>query len=167
MTDSTSDQRTDRPGRSPSEVLGILQGELSRRDRLRYVGVLLAGLAVASVVGSLWATEPSLPLRTHLAFGGIVALALGWVGVAGYVLSRRRPLYATDRVLASGMGMAATFVVGLAAVVISALRAGQGAGATAAMAAATLFAASAALHLRARAQRRALLARRRELERSG
>lgn len=58
---------------------------------------------MTAVTGSLWATEASLPLRTHIAFAGIVVIGAAWMGVAVYVLTRRRPLYAADRVLATGL----------------------------------------------------------------
>lgn len=164
MTDHTSDHRGPAPGRSPAGVLAALDGELARRDRIRYVLVLLASLTVTSLVGTLWATEPDLPLRTHLAFGGLVTLGLGWMAVTGYVLSRRRPLYAADRVLATGMAVVATSVVGAGSTTIAVLRAGALTSVTVGAAATTLAGAAVVLHLRARAWRRTLLDRRRELE---
>jgi len=47
---------------------------------------------VTAVADSLWATQPALPLRTHLAFAGIVVLGTAWEVVTGYVLIRRRRL---------------------------------------------------------------------------
>lgn len=165
MTDPTSDQRGPaRPGRTTEEVLEVLDAELSPRDRVRYVLVLLASVTVTGLVATLWATEPALPLRTHVAFGGIVVLGTSWAIVTGYVSSRRRPLYATDRVLATGMATAATTAVGLIATVIAAQRAGAVASATVAVVAATSVGAAIVLHVRARARRRVLLERRRELE---
>lgn len=165
MTAHTSDQRDPAPGRTPAEVLTALDTELSGRDRIRYVLVLLASLAVTSVVGTLWATEPGLPLRTHLAFGGLVTLGVAWMAVTGYVLSRRRPLYAADRVLATGMAVVATVVVGVASTIVAVLRAGAITGVTVGAVTATLAGAAIVLHRRARTWRRALLDRRRELER--
>jgi hypothetical protein len=164
MTDHTSDHRRPAPGRSPASVLAALDTELSRRDRLRYVLVLLASLTVSSLVGTLWATEPGLPLRTHLAFGGLVTLGVGWMAVTGYVLSRRRPLYAADRVLATGMAVVATVVVGTASTTVAVLRAGAITGVTVGAVTATLAGAAIVLHRRARTWRSTLLDRRRELE---
>lgn len=164
MTDHTCDHHRPAPGPSPASVLAALDAELSRRDRLRYVLVLLASLAVSSLVGTLWATEPGLPLRTHLAFGGLVTLGAGWTAVTGYVLSRRRPLYAADRVLATGMAVVATVVVGAASTTVALLRAGAITGVTVGAVAAALAGAAIVLHRRARTWRRTLLDRRRELE---
>lgn len=151
------------PGRRTDEVLALLDAELSRRARLGYLAVMLAGLVVTGLVAALWATEPGLPLRTHLSFAGIVLLGTGWVAVAGYVLTRRRPLYAADRVLATGMAVTATSAGGVGVTVVAGLRGGALAAATAAVPAAMLLGIAAVLHVRARARRRALLARRREL----
>lgn len=164
MTDQTSDQRGPAPGRSPDEVLAALETELSRRARVRYVLVLLASLTVTSLVGTLWATEPGLPLRTHLAFGGLVTLGVGWMAVTGYVLSRRRPLYAADRVLATGMAVTATVLVGAASTAVALVRAGALTSVTVATVAVTFAGAAVVLHVRARAWRRSLLQQRRELE---
>lgn len=164
MTDHTSDRRGPAPGRTPAEVLAALDTERSRRDRSRYVLVLLASLTVTSLVGTLWATEPGLPLRTQLAFGGLVTLGAGWMAVTGYVLSRRRPLYAIDRVLATGMAVIASVLVGAASTAVAALRAGGLTSVTVAAVAATLAGTAIVLHARARAWRRRLLERRRELE---
>lgn len=164
MTDHTSDHRSPAPGRSPAGVLAALDTELSRRDRIRYVLVLLASLTVTGLVGTLWATEPELPLRTHLAFGGLVTLGVAWMAVTGYVLSRRRPLYATDRVLATGMAVTATVLVGAASTTVAVLRAGALTSVTVGAVSATLAGAAIILHVRARAWRRRLLERRRELE---
>jgi hypothetical protein len=163
-----NDARTDRPatggpGRSTDEVLAVLDRELSRSDRFRYLTVGLASLAVTAVTGSLWATEPSLPLRTHLAFAGIVVIGTAWMAVAAFVLTRRRPLYAMDRVLATGLAVVATSFVGVATTVLAGLRGGTLPGLTAGAVTAVFVAASAALHVGARRRRDALLARRRTL----
>lgn len=118
-----NDAGTDRsahggPGGSPEEVLAVLDRELSRSDRLRYLTVGLASLVVTAVTGSLWVTEPSLPLRTHLAFAGIVVLGTAWMVIAVYVLTRRRPLYAADRVLATGMAVVAIATGGIGTIVL-------------------------------------------------
>jgi hypothetical protein len=84
-----------------------LAGRLSLRRRIATVAAMLGGLAVAIVVGLLWVTEPNLPARTQVAFGAIVALGLAWVGFGVWVLNRRLPLFALDRVVAAWMGLAA------------------------------------------------------------
>ena len=164
MTTSGTDHHTGGgPGRGPEEVLVVLDRELSRSARLRYLLVGLVSLVVTGVTGSLWATEPSLPLRTHVAFGGIVVLGMAWMGVAAFVLTRRRPLYATDRVLATGTALVATSAVAAVTTVLAATRGGVLPALTAGTVGAVFVAASVVLHLGARRRRRALLARRRAL----
>jgi hypothetical protein len=165
-----NDARTDRsahdgPGRSTDEVLAILDRELSRTDRLRYLTVGLASLVVTAVTGSLWATEPSLPFRTHLAFAGIIVIGTGWMAVAAYLLTRRRPLYAADRVLATGLAVVATSAGGLATTALAGIRGGVLPALTAGAVTTAFVATSAVLHLGARRRRDALLARRRGLAR--
>jgi hypothetical protein len=69
-------------------------------------------------VGSLWATEPVLPVRTQAAFGLMIAASLTWAVFAGWVLARRRVLFGADRVLAAGLGLAFALIgaVGMAAI---------------------------------------------------
>lgn len=165
-----NDPRTDRsahdgPGPSTDEVRAVLDRELSWSDRLRYLAVGLASLVVTAVSGLLWATEPSLPLRTHLAFAGIVLLGVAWMAIVVYVLTRRRPLYAADRVLATGMAVVATSAVGIATTVLAGIRGGVLGGLTAGALATAFVVTSAVLHFAARRRRSALLARRRELAR--
>ncbi|MEX1005419.1 MAG: transmembrane transport protein [Acidimicrobiia bacterium] len=166
MDDSRTNRSThDGPGRSTDEVLAVLDRELSWSDRLRYLAVGLAGLVVAAISASLWATEPALPLRTRLAFAGIVLLGVAWMALAAYVLTRRRPLYGTDRVLATGLAVVATSLVGIATTVIAGIRGGVLPGLIAGAVTTAFVVTSAVLHLAARRRRDALLARRRELVR--
>jgi hypothetical protein len=91
--------------------------------------LLVMSLMMAAAIGSLWATEPSLPPRTHVAFGFIVRAALAWGIFSAWVLTRRRVLFGADRVLAARWGRPSTFST-LGAVGIPALgysgRAGRG-----------------------------------------
>lgn len=164
MNDARADRSAhDGPEGSADEVLAVLDSELSRSDRLRYLTVGLASFVVTAVTGTLWATEASLPLRTHLAFAGIIVLGTAWMAVAFYVLTRRRPLYAADRVLATGLAVTATSVVGIAATVLAGVRGGVLPALTAGAATMVVVVTAAALHLGARRRRASLLARRREL----
>lgn len=163
MNDAPNDSAHDGPGRSTDDVLADLDGELSRSDRLRYLTVGLASLVVTAVTGSLWATEASLPPRTHLAFAGIVLLGIAWMVVAAYVLTRRQPLYAADRVLATGISVIATSAVGIATTVLAGVRGGVLPGLTAGAVSAVFVATAVVLHLGARRRRDALLTRRRDL----
>jgi hypothetical protein len=162
MNDARID-RADPDGPDIGEVLAILDRHLSRSERLRYLAVGLASFVVTAVTGSLWATETSLPLRTHLAFGGIVGLGTAWMAVVTYVLTRRRPLYAADRVLATGLAVGATSIVGIATTVLAGIRGGVLAGVCVGAVAMALVAAGAVLHLSTRRKRDALLDRRRRL----
>jgi hypothetical protein len=101
------DRSTALPPRvSTEEIRRLVAAQLSLRARLGYVGLLLGALGVTSAVASLWLTEPSLPVRTHIAFGLIVVVGLSWVGYAGWVLTRRRVLLAGHRVVAARMAIA-------------------------------------------------------------
>lgn len=162
MNDARTD-RADRHGPGTEEVLAVLDRDLSRSERLRYLAVGLASFVVTAVTGSLWATETSLPLRTHLAFGGIVVLGAAWMAMVTYVLTRRRPLYAADRVLATGLALGVTSVVGIATTVLAWSRGGVLTGVGAGAVATALVTAGAIVHLGARRKRDALLDRRRRL----
>src|SRR5690606_21414194 len=85
---------------SAEDVRRRLAAELALPSRLGHTLLVLAGLAVATTVGSLLATEPSLPARTRIAFAAIVAAGLAWAALAGWVLARRRVLFASHRVIA-------------------------------------------------------------------
>lgn len=92
----------------------LLDAELSLRSRVGYVLLLLASLGMACLAGSLWATEPALPVRTQVAFALIISIALGWVSFSIWVLRHRRVLYARDRIVAGRMAVTFTsiFVLG-------------------------------------------------------
>ena len=77
-------------------------------SRLGYVALLLAALTMTGVVGTLWATEPSLPLRVHVAFGVMVAIGSSWVVFALWVLTHRRILLARHQIVAGRMAVTFT-----------------------------------------------------------
>lgn len=103
---------------SPESVRRLLNAELSLASRLGYVGLALAAAMMTAIVGSLWMTEPPLPLRTQIGFGVMVGIGLSWVGFAVWVLTHRRPLLAGHRIVAGRMAVAFTslFVLGAVAV---------------------------------------------------
>jgi len=142
----------------------LADAELSVSARCAHVALLLASSALTVALGSLWATEPSLPTRTHAAFGALLVIGVAWTIYAAWVLSRRRVLLARHRIVAGRMAVTftATFAVGAALVGITTGRA-------AAFAAAGLgvVMCAIALALLARAHRRfdALVERRARLER--
>ena len=111
---------------SPSAVRRAARSDLSFRARLAYVALLLVGTGGALATATLWATEPALPVRTHMAFGALTALNLGWAGLATWVLGTRRVLLGYDRVIAGRMAVtfSGVFIAGMTA---AAVRSGRGA----------------------------------------
>ncbi|GII55947.1 hypothetical protein Pth03_43360 [Planotetraspora thailandica] len=150
------------PRLSAQEMIDRLEPSLSLKRRVRAVAALLAGLAGAVFVSALWWSEPDpLPGRTQLVFALLTVCCLAWAGYGGWLLTRRVPLFATDRVIAAWMGLAASAATttALAAVAVQ-----RGTGLVPALAVGGLFVAVAlVLAVRAHARRRALLRRVREL----
>lgn len=151
---------------SVAEIQQQLGRELSLRDRVIYLLLLLFDLAVGTVVASLWLTEPSLPPRTHVAFGLIVLGSLVWAGFFTWTLARRKVLLARHRLIAGRIAMTFTALFTLGCLVIATrdpeLRAP---GLAAAGFGAVLCAVAALVLTRARRRYRELLTRRDQLER--
>jgi hypothetical protein len=146
---------------TPDEMFERLSGRLSLGRRIATIAAMLGGLGMAIVVGLLWATEPGLQPRTQVAFGGIIVVGLAWAGYGAWVLTRRLPLFALDRVVAAWMGLAAC---GLAAVPVAMVAISRQRMETVALTTVAVLLALATVNLtRARANRAALLRRRREL----
>ncbi|MFC4009139.1 hypothetical protein ACFOY2_18040 [Nonomuraea purpurea] len=150
------------PRLSAREMIERLDSSLSPGRRVRAVAALLAGLAGAVFVAALWWTEPGpLPGRTHLAFALFTVFCLAWSGYGGWLLTRRVPLFATDRVIAAWIGLAASLTTTTVLAVVAAQR-DTGLGGT--LLVGGLFAGMAlVLAVRARTRRAALLRRVREL----
>lgn len=91
-----------------------IRAELSVSARLGYTGLAVAGLSMAGVVTSLLLTEPSLPVRTQVAFILIALGGITWAAFAAWVLARRRVLLASHHVTASMLAttLAAIFLAG-------------------------------------------------------
>jgi hypothetical protein len=102
---------------SVAEMQRLISAELSLRARLGYSILLLVAAFTSVALASLWLTEPSLPLRTHVAFAAMVVIGLSWVGYAVWVLTRRRVLLAGHRIIAARMAVtfSAIFSFGFAA----------------------------------------------------
>jgi hypothetical protein len=138
----------------------------SLRRRVGYLVAGLVGLAGASLIGLLWATEPAaLPVRTQIAFAALVIVGLAWAGFATWALARR-PLFALDRIVAGTLALTFSALTTGGALALAATRSGD----------ATLVAGgvglgvtllSAVVLIRARTDRRRLIVRLRELERHG
>jgi hypothetical protein len=142
----------------PEDLNRALAAEVSLRSRMRHVAAGLAGGCAAVLIAVLWVTEPNpLPARTRAAFAGLIAIGLAWAAFSGWVLSRRRPLFARDRVLGARLALAVTTVTGAAGTALAAMR-GTAAGALpVALASAALVAAAGLLLVRAQSRRRELL----------
>jgi hypothetical protein len=142
----------------PEELERALAAEVSLRSRMRHAATGLAGGCAAALIAVMWATEPNpLPARTQAAFAGLLAIGLAWAAFAGWVLSRRRPLFARDRVLGARLALAVTTATSVAGTVLAAVR-GTAAGALAvALAGAALVAAAGLLLVRAQSRRRELM----------
>jgi hypothetical protein len=143
------------------DMIEWLSGRLSLRRRIATIAAMLGGLGVAILVGLLWATEPGLPPRAQVAFGGIVVVGLAWLGYGAWVLTRRLPLFALDRVVAAWMALAAC---GLTAVPVATVAISRQRMEAVALTTVVVLLALATVNLiRARAYRAALLRRRRDL----
>ncbi|MER7047141.1 transmembrane transport protein [Streptomyces jumonjinensis] len=142
----------------PEELERALAAEVSLSSRMRHMAVGLAGGCAAVLVAVVWATEPHpLPARTQAAFAGLIGTGLAWSAFAGWVLSRRRPLFAGDRVLGARLALAATAVTGAAGTALAAARGTTAEALATALAGAVLIAAAGLVLLRARSRRRELL----------
>jgi hypothetical protein len=152
------------PKVSVEEMQRRIATELSLRARVGYTALLLLALFVSVAIGSLWLTEPSLPVRTHIAFAAILVIGLSWVAYAIWVLTRRHVLLAAHRIVAARMGVAfsAAFLVGFAALGYWGpnARAGYGAAGTGFV----MFAIAVAILRSARSRFDELMERRRLLE---
>jgi hypothetical protein len=146
----------------PTLPADAVLARISFRGRVRYAAAGLAGLTMALLVASLWATEQELPVRTHLAFAAIVVAGLVWAGFACWALLRS-PLFARDRVVAGTLAVVFSGVAAAGMVTVTAL---QGRGVLMAVATGAVFVAgSVALLANARRRRAELLRRKEELSR--
>jgi hypothetical protein len=111
----------DIPAISADNIRHILRAELSFKVRIAYVIGLLGTATFSIALSSLWWTEPGLPLRTHLAFGVLLAINLGWSAFCLWALTRTKVLYARQGVVAGRLAVlwSAVFVAGAIAVGVS------------------------------------------------
>ena len=97
------------------EVMALVRGELTTGRRWFYRAVLVAASVGVAVIVSLWATEPRpLPVRLHVAFGGLTLIGVSWIGMLTWILMRRYCPTALDRI---ATGWVATMACGLFLVV--------------------------------------------------
>jgi len=109
-----------REAASEARVRALVRADLTRGARVGHVLLLVVTVLVAAAVGSLWATEPSLPTRTSVMFLIIIAGAVSWAGYAAWTLTHRRPRLAGHEVVATRVAMMTTAVVTVAMVVATA-----------------------------------------------
>ena len=96
------------PAASAAALKHLVDAELSMPSRLGYVALLLAGLTMTGVIAALWATEPTLPLRVHIAFALMVGIGASWAAFAVWALTTRRILLARHRIIAGRMAVTFT-----------------------------------------------------------
>lgn len=93
-------------GLTVERVQEIVRRELSTPTRIGYSLMCMFTLTAAGLIGTLWLTERGpLPLRTHIAFGLLVAINLAWSALFGWVVTRRKVLYAMHSVIAGWMAV--------------------------------------------------------------
>ena len=99
--------------------------ELSLPSRLRYVALLLAASTMSAIVSALLITEPGLPMRTSVALGVMAVIGASWMIFAAWVLTRKRVLLGSHRIVASRLAVvfSTVFVVGALSVGLTTSRA--------------------------------------------
>jgi hypothetical protein len=138
--------------------------ELSWSARLRYIGLLLGASTMTAIVAALLLTEPALPPRTTIALATLVAIGLGWVGFAAWVLTHKRILLGRHRVVAGRLAVGANIVFVLGAVLVGAAT-GSASAFTAAGLGVLMLGVAVVMLLRANATFRRLSVRREQLAR--
>jgi len=151
---------------APNVVAGLerlARTELSLGARMAHVLLALAASALTIVVASLWLTEPSLPLRTSIAFALMTAIGLSWIAYSVWVLTARRVMFARQRVVAGRVAVTFCGVFSLGCVILGVTTDARGAWPACAMSLA-LLAIAIGVWRRAESAHAALLARRDALE---
>jgi hypothetical protein len=143
------------------QVLQLVDAELSPRARLRTTALLVFALATTAIAIALSVTEPSLLVRTRIAFGLVSAAGLAWSVHLGHTLLHRRTPYVLHRIASATLAIGVGTVFLLAALLLAWLDPTQRALAlTAALLTAPLPALAIVLRVRAVRHLRRLRARR-------
>ena len=147
------------------ELRELTATELSLPSRLRYLCLLLAAATMTAIVTALLLTEPALPARTSLALAVLAVIGASWVIFATWVLTRKRVLFNSHRIVAGRLAVIFCGVFTLGALFLGFALSSAAAFAAGAMGTVML---AAAIVLLGRAQRRftSLSKRRSELERA-
>jgi hypothetical protein len=88
--------------------------ELSLPSRLRYLALLLAASTMSAIVIALLVSEPMLPMRTSIALGVMAVIGVSWMIFAAWVLTRKRVLLGSHRIVAGRLAVvfSTVFVIG-------------------------------------------------------
>lgn len=102
------------PAMLADDLRQLTTQELSLPSRLRYVVLLLAASTMSAIVTALLVTEPRLPLRTSIALGVMGMIGVTWMVFAAWVLTRKRVLLGSHRIVAGRLAIAfsTVFVIG-------------------------------------------------------
>ena len=92
-------------GPTIEELQSRVRSDLSTASRLRLSLLLLVSIAMGGVLVALWATEPDLPPRAHIAFAVMTMIAGAWIAFALWALTRRRVLLGSHKVVAARMAV--------------------------------------------------------------
>jgi hypothetical protein len=138
--------------------------ELSLPSRLRYIGLLLAASTMTAVVTALLLTEPALPPRTSIALGVATLVGVTWMVFASWVLTRKRVLLGSHRIVAGRLAVAFSTVFVIGAAIVGFATSSNAAFAATAMGA-LMLAVAVTMLIRARRRFAELSKRRDELER--
>jgi hypothetical protein len=147
------------------ELRELTASELSLPSRLRYVCLLLIASTMTAIVTALLLTETALPARTSIALAVLAVIGASWVIFAAWVLTRKRVLFNSHRIVAGRLAVIFCSVFTIGALSLGFAMSNAGAFAAAAMGTAML-AAAIVLLLRARRRFASLSKRRAELERA-
>jgi hypothetical protein len=142
----------------------MVRRELSTPKRLGYLLLLMLTLTAACLISTLWITEPApLPLRTKVAFGLLTFINLAWSGLCGWIVTRRKILFAQHRVMAGWMALVFCALFSIIGLVVAAIRMNTTALAVVGAVGTCQLLLAILVLKRARYRRRQLLARRDEL----
>jgi len=147
------------------ELRELTATELSLPSRLRYLCLLLAAATMTAIVTALLLTEAALPVRTSIALEALAVIGVSWVIFAAWVLTRKRVLLNSHRIVAGRLAVTFCSVFTIGAVALGFAMSSAAAFAAAAMGIAML-AVAIVLLVRARRRFASLSKRRAELERA-
>lgn len=108
---------------STEPIHAIVRGELSSARRTGYRLMLVVVSILLALLTTLWVTEPGpLPARLHVSFAAMSGIAVGWIGVLVWILTRRSCPTAIDRLATSWMATVACGVFLVVSLSIAVIR---------------------------------------------